>query len=572
MVITEVGAIERPAVQDNSRVLPHAHQQQSPATQKIDTEHQRTVTPPLSSTLTNLAQQHLAHNVQKNNHFQSEQTLLQSIDTRQSARAQAQAASEADAADKVATASKVAADNAQITGAAKAVMGNLNLAPSGLKAPDPLNTLARIPTHAFHPDSEQLSLTNTTPISGLDSGAIKQAASALKSVVQQNMAATVQVQSAMQSTQTLMQSIDASNSPRAQQEATAKAAATERRTRAQAAALSLSAIEQAQSHGIKPISAQDNTVAINNPDHTASNSALPMHPDASNPQSEQQQQQQQLLASIGQGGIFNQTLASMSGITGVSAITGISSISSAPLLGIEAITPIAPIGGSGNGPNNTATGGTGGSGGGGVSMSAVATDTNNTENKRVGTGLFNTRGNLQRQGVPDFTLIRQTQAHNVQQALALNQSLALSTSGQLQPSLMLQLGIGSKLFELMMFAHRRMGSLKIFFEANADDAQANETDPTLLAAQNTSQLLVALYLEYFFGLLATIRRHLEMKLGKKLKATAEEDSDSAKEHSDSDGNHETLQEMSDELDYIKRHRHSQGSNQNFHYSMILPRS
>lgn len=664
MVIAEIGAIERSAIKESPRIPPYqpalqtSKSHESQKSQEMATERQRTVqSVSTSSTLKNLVQQNLAKSTTVNSSIQSAQTLMQSMDESKTARAKQAAAASA------ATAAKNAASSVSNSAAstANSAANTISRAPaeqfkavmsSPATSPDPKNTstltnlaqqklaatattvpvnssiqstqtliqsidanqAARIRQDAASaaaavtaiqrlppvPNSAQQSHQHTI-LASPSSTPINAATSSLNNLVQQNMAAVVPAQAILQSTQTLMQSIDASNSPRTQQEAAAKAAAAERRAQAQAAALSLSATEQAQKQGVKPISPYGTTTGITNPNNFSPDLAL--HPDATSTQSQQQQQQQQLLASIGQGGIFGQALASIAGVSGVAGVAGVSGITSVarpscdPVFG--AITPIAPIAGGGVGMGSTlpslgggldsfggfgdnSSNGVGGSAGGSIGTATgtgTAVAATATGGRRVGTGLFNTRGNLQGQSVPDFTLLRQTQAQNVQQALALNQSLMLSTSGQLQPSLFLQLGIGNRLFELMMFAHRRTGSLGIFYDANTDpqEVQAIESDPTLQAAQNMSQLLVALYLEYFFALLATIRRHWEMRLGKKVSAntSAEDGADSeekgAAERGDPNANGADLQEMSAELDYIKRNRRGQSSNPDFHYSMLLPR-
>lgn len=614
MVIAEIGAIERSTAKENPHVPAYQPIPQTTKNKEIASKLQSTgQVIPSSSTLKNLVQKKLAISAKVHSNIQSTQTLMQRIDESQASRAQK--AAEAEAATTASTTPRAPAEqfkaimtspsnttnndnqseltkiaqqklainvkvNSSIQGTQKLMQSidanqtaqtqqNTNTAVTQTA----ITSLQRVPTLNITQQKTVLATPATTPL--------EVASSSLKNLVQQNMEATIAAQTNLQSAQTLIQSIDASNSPRTQQEAAAKANADERRTRAQATALSISAMEQAQKQGVKPISPYADTSGITNPNKSPSDLAL--HPDTNSPQSQQQQQQQQLLASIGQGGIFGQTIANVSGLSSVTGISRLIGYNFAPLFGT--IKPITPIAGESSSQVSLLPSLDDSSSSGVISNINTGTKTKarphvvatNISAMRVGVGLFNTRGNLQEQCVHDFTLLRQTQAQNVQQALAFNQSLALSTSGQLQPSLFLQLGIGTQLFKLMMFAHRRAGSLGIFYEANCDphEIQAIESDPTLQAAQNTSQLLVALYLEYFFALLATIRRHLEMRLGKKLganTANTKGNEDDAKGHSEHDAERSELQEMSAELDYIKRNRRSLGTNQDFHYSMILPHS
>ena len=189
-----------------------------------------------------------------------------------------------------------------------------------------------------------------------------------------------------------------------------------------------------------------------------------------------------------------------------------------------------------------------------------------TTTTAASSSLFDSRGNLQGQGIPDLSLLGQQQAQSVQQARALSQSLALSVSGQLQPSLILQLGLGAKLFELLMQSHRRMGSLSILQEARSNpEQQAIDGDEALQAIQSTNQILVAVYLEHMFSIIAAVRRQMAQKRGKKQGQAGEENTGDS---GDNEG--EELNELSAELDYIKQAR-KHTSNQDFHASMLIPR-
>ena len=102
-----------------------------------------------------------------------------------------------------------------------------------------------------------------------------------------------------------------------------------------------------------------------------------------------------------------------------------------------------------------------------------------------------------------------------------------------------------------MQSHRRMGSLSILQEARSSpELQAIDGDEALQAIQSTNQILVAVYLEHMFSLIAAVRRQMAQKRGKKQGQAGEETGDS----SDSEG--EELNELSAELDYIKQARKS----------------
>ena len=370
---------------------------------------------------------------------------------------------------------------------------------------------------------------------------------AMQEIVQAKTAQAIQVQNTIQTAHTLMQAT-AAVSPRAQQEAAAKAAAAERKAQATAAALSLSTLEHALSHGLKTnaINSTASTSTLQTTDSMQQDAALQAQSDLAQ---QQAQQQEQLLASIGNGSTFGKALGSVTSVSPV-AVENMGAIGSTPSLPAFSTAPAPPLHGSHSGKGSS-------------SYSApLVTGTTSTA---ASSALFDSRGNLQGQRLPDLSLLGQQQAKSVQQARALSQSLALSVSGQLQPSLILQLGLGAKLFELLMQSHRRMGSLSILQEARSSpELQAIDGDEALQAIQSTNQILVAVYLEHMFSLIAAVRRQMAQKRGKKQGQTGEETGDS----SDSEG--EELNELSAELDYIKQAR-KHTSNQDFHASMLLPR-
>ncbi len=370
---------------------------------------------------------------------------------------------------------------------------------------------------------------------------------AMQEIVQAKTAQAIQVQNTIQTAHTLMQAT-AAVSPRAQQEAAAKAAAAERKAQATAAALSLSTLEHALSHGLKTnaINSAAATSTLQTTDSMQQDAALQAQSDLAQ---QQAQQHEQLLASIGKGSTFGQALGSITSVSPV-AVGNIGALESTPSLPAFSPAPAPPLHGSHSGKGSS-------------SYSApLVTGTTSTA---ASSALFDSRGNLQGQRLPDLSLLGQQQAKSVQQARALSQSLALSVSGQLQPSLILQLGLGAKLFELLMQSHRRMGSLSILQEARSSpELQAIDGDEALQAIQSTNQILVAVYLEHMFSLIAAVRRQMAQKRGKKQGQTGEETGDS----SDSEG--EELNELSAELDYIKQAR-KHTSNQDFHASMLIPR-
>ncbi len=370
---------------------------------------------------------------------------------------------------------------------------------------------------------------------------------AMQEIVQAKTAQAIQVQNTIQTAHTLMQAT-AAVSPRAQQEAAAKAAAAERKAQATAAALSLSTLEHALSHGLKTnaINSTASTSTLQTTDSMQQDAALQAQSDLAQ---QQAQQQEQLLASIGNGSTFGKALGSVTSVSPV-AVENMGAIGSTPSLPAFSTAPAPPLHGSHSGKGSS-------------SYSApLVTGTTSTA---ASSALFDSRGNLQGQRLPDLSLLGQQQAKSVQQARALSQSLALSVSGQLQPSLILQLGLGAKLFELLMQSHRRMGSLSILQEARSSpELQAIDGDEALQAIQSTNQILVAVYLEHMFSLIAAVRRQMAQKRGKKQGQTGEETGDS----SDSEG--EELNELSAELDYIKQAR-KHTSNQDFHASMLIPR-
>ena len=374
---------------------------------------------------------------------------------------------------------------------------------------------------------------------------------AMQEIVQAKTAQAIQVQNTIQTAHTLMQAT-AAVSPRAQQEAAAKAAAAERKAQATAAALSLSTLEHALSHGLKTnaINSAAATSTLQTTDTMQQDAALQAQSDLAQ---QQAQQHEQLLASIGNGSTFGQALGSITSVSPV-AVGNIGALESTPSLPAfsPAPAPLAPpLQGSHSGKGSS-------------SYSApLVTGTTTTA---ASSALFDSRGNLQGQGLPDLSLLGQQQAKSVQQARALSQSLALSVSGQLQPSLILQLGLGAKLFELLMQSHRRMGSLSILQEARSNpEQQAIDGDEALQAIQSTNQILVAVYLEHMFSLIAAVRRQMAQKRGKKQGQAGDENTGDS---GDSEG--EELNELSAELDYIKQAR-KHTSNQDFHASMLIPR-
>ncbi|HIX56539.1 MAG TPA: hypothetical protein H9850_03590 [Candidatus Anaerobiospirillum pullistercoris] len=377
---------------------------------------------------------------------------------------------------------------------------------------------------------------------------------AMQEIVQAKTAQAIQVQNTIQTAHTLMQAT-AAVSPRAQQEAAAKAAAAERKAQSTAAALSLSTLEHALSHGLKTNainSAASTSTTQQTTDTMQQDAALQAQADLAQ---QQAQQHEQLLASIGNGSTFSQALGSVTTVSPV-AMENIGALGSTPTLPsfAPAPAPLAPhLQGSHSGKGSV------------NSLSApYAPLTTGTTN--ASPSMFDSRGNLQGQGIPDLSLLGQQQAQSVQQARALSQSLALSISGQLQPSLLLQLGLGAKLFELLMQSHRRMGSLSILQEARSNpEQQAIDGDEALQAIQSTNQILVAVYLEHMFSLIAAVRRQMAQKRGKKQGQAGDEDTGDS---GDSEG--EELNELSAELDYIKQAR-KHTSNQDFHASMLIPR-
>lgn len=371
---------------------------------------------------------------------------------------------------------------------------------------------------------------------------------AMQEIVQAKTAQAIQIQNTIQTAHTLMQAT-AAVSPRAQQEAAAKAAAAERKAQATAAALSLSTLEHALSHGLKTnaINSAAATSTLQTTDSMQQDAALQAQSDLAQ---QQAQQHEQLLASIGNGSTFGQALGSITSVSPV-AVGNIGALESTPALPTFSTAPTPPLQGSHSGKGSS-------------SYSApLVTGTTTTA---ASSSLFDSRGNLQGQGIPDLSLLGQQQAQSVQQARALSQSLALSVSGQLQPSLILQLGLGAKLFELLMQSHRRMGSLSILQEARSSpELQAIDGDDALQAIQSTNQILVAVYLEHMFSIIAAVRRQMAQKRGKKQGQAGDENTGDS---GDSEG--EELNELSAELDYIKQAR-KHTSNQDFHASMLIPR-
>ena len=371
---------------------------------------------------------------------------------------------------------------------------------------------------------------------------------AMQEIVQAKTAQAIQIQNTIQTAHTLMQAT-AAVSPRAQQEAAAKAAAAERKAQATAAALSLSTLEHALSHGLKTnaINSAAATSTLQTTDSMQQDAAQQAQSDLAQ---QQAQQHEQLLASIGNGSTFGQALGSVTSVSPV-AVGNIGALESTPAFPTFSTAPAPPLQGSHSGKGSS-------------SYSApLVTGTTATV---ASSALFDSRGNLQGQGLPDLSLLGQQQAKSVQQARALSQSLALSVSGQLQPSLILQLGLGAKLFELLMQSHRRMGSLSILQEARSNpEQQAIDGDEALQAIQSTNQILVAVYLEHMFSLIAAVRRQMAQKRGKKQGQAGDENTGDS---GDSEG--EELNELSAELDYIKQAR-KHTSNQDFHASMLIPR-
>ena len=237
---------------------------------------------------------------------------------------------------------------------------------------------------------------------------------AMQEIVQAKTAQAIQIQNTIQTAHTLMQAT-AAVSPRAQQEAAAKAAAAERKAQATAAALSLSTLEHALSHGLKTnaINSAAATSTMQTTDSMQQDAAQQAQSDLAQ---QQAQQHEQLLASIGNGSTFGQALGSVTSVSPV-AVGNIGALESTPAFPTFSTAPAPPLQGSHSGKGSS-------------SYSApLVTGTTATV---ASSALFDSRGNLQGQGLPDLSLLGQQQAKSVQQARALSQSLALSVSGQLQ--------------------------------------------------------------------------------------------------------------------------------------------
>lgn len=164
---------------------------------------------------------------------------------------------------------------------------------------------------------------------------------AMQEIVQAKTAQAIQIQNTIQTAHTLMQAT-AAVSPRAQQEAAAKAAAAERKAQATAAALSLSTLEHALSHGLKTnaINSAAATSTLQTTDSMQQDAALQAQSDLAQ---QQAQQHEQLLASIGNGSTFGQALGSITSVSPV-AVGNIGALESTPSLPAfsPAPAPLAP--------------------------------------------------------------------------------------------------------------------------------------------------------------------------------------------------------------------------------------
>lgn len=397
---------------------------------------------------------------------------------------------------------------------------------------------------------------------------------AMQQLVQANSAQAIFVQNAIQSTEALMEA-NATASPRAQEAAAAAEANAEKQAQVSAAMRAQSseqaAEQSAQVHRAQALAGIGslNLRMAENAAQEASAQAQAL----AQATLEKAQQNSKLLAAIGNNNAFSQELGAIAPVESVG--TGTDAIPTSPLQGTIMsglpLTAPAPLLGlpPSSGLNTTKLSGITTATGTTNTAAPAATGTAKSAN---GTALFDSRGNLQLQSLPDLTLLGQRQAQSVQQALARNQSLTLSVTGQIQPSLVLQLGLGIKLFELLMATHRRLGSLSILQDAssaNSLEVQAIESDPTIGALQQSNQLLCIAYLDYIFALIASIRRNLAQKRSTKATSNGQSSEDGAPEGT-AEGSDE-LSELSAELDYIKRARQNT-TNQDFHASMLIPRN
>lgn len=128
---------------------------------------------------------------------------------------------------------------------------------------------------------------------------------------------------------------------------------------------------------------------------------------------------------------------------------------------------------------------------------------------KVGTvsQLFNTRGNLQTGQttlLQEFALLREQQSKAVQQAL----TTSVNAQALQAPSLLLQLSVAAKVYEIFMRQYKRTGALELLSEA--EKKGEGEENPQLTAAQQSMQLMCIAYLDLVFALIAQVRKHMEL--------------------------------------------------------------
>ena len=128
---------------------------------------------------------------------------------------------------------------------------------------------------------------------------------------------------------------------------------------------------------------------------------------------------------------------------------------------------------------------------------------------KVGTvsQLFNSRGNLQAGAatlLQEFALLREQQSQAVQQAL----NTSVNAQALLAPSLLLQLSVAAKVYEIFMRHYKRTGALELL--SAAEKKGDSEDNPQLIAAQQSMQFMCITYLDLVFALIAQVRKHMEL--------------------------------------------------------------
>lgn len=205
-----------------------------------------------------------------------------------------------------------------------------------------------------------------------------------------------------------------------------------------------------------------------------------------------------------------------------------------------------------SGPNNAASGKSPASPG--SSGSSTATTAAATARPGMPGSMFNAQGNLSSGGnLQDFALLNSKQVL-MQQALTIARTINTTQAAVLQPSIMIQLGMLQKLYELSLLNNKR--------KTTAFTSAANTSAQAAQSTDEMAPVLSFVFLERAFKLLEQCKSlHLSrfFKKGPLGEHLHEENTD--------DEYGSVYADVDAETDYIKRPRREK-KEMTFHYSML----